>query len=123
MKQTINTESVLLLKSKSSSNHYFRHDGGIVLVPENIAQRWDDIDSVDIDEVKYSKRTDENGNLIDEDWSRMEVVGIKDTNLTLSKKTKRLNAATAYAKAKNESLKMEDLAPSVKSELETLLAF
>jgi hypothetical protein len=120
MSQKIQTENVLLRKS-GKGNYYFRHDGQIVLVNETVASKWDTLDSVTIDEVQYTKRTDESGNLVDEDWSRMEVTGKDDFALTMKKKTMRLEAATQYARAKNESLKVSDLEPSVKAELEELL--
>src|SRR5690349_1699738 len=116
----ITTESVMLKKSKSG-NYYFRNGNGIVIVDQNVAARWDDLDSVTTQMVKYEKRMNEQGQLVDDPWEREEVVSIEDTTRKIAKKTRRLEVATAYAKALDASLKVSDLGDVAKKELEALL--
>lgn len=123
MKQTINTENFMLQTSQAGNSFFKTEDGKVVIVNKAIAAKWESLDEVTINEVHYEKRRNrETNELIDEPWSRLEVVAIKDVNSTISKRTKRLEAANAYAKAKDASLKMTDLSPSVVKELEALLA-
>jgi UDP-2,3-diacylglucosamine pyrophosphatase LpxH len=129
--ETIQTTDVMIVKSKNSDNFYFRHGNGIIVVPPNIAGKWDTIDSVNIDEVHYEKqKNQETGVLEDKPWSRMEVVGLNSTEVKLAKATRNLQlkeqyqvAATKFVKAKNEALKVTDLSAELKAELTELLNF
>jgi len=125
----IRTEDFILQLSRSG-NYYIvdPETGQNVMVAKTVAERWDDLDTVTVGERKFTKQTDNNpdspthGQLIDKDWSRMEIVGKGSVSATYGKKTRNLKAVVEYQKVKKELLEAEELSAEAKQEIEAALA-
>jgi hypothetical protein len=66
---------------KVSGNPYFKcvvtegADAVTIMIPEDIAEAWDDVLTLEIAKVKHTQRT-VNGELVEEVWYRDEIIGL-----------------------------------------------
>ncbi len=126
----IRTEDFILQLSKSG-NHYIvdPETGENVMVAKTVAAQWDDLDSVTVGLRKFTKQTDNDPNsptynqLIDKDWSRMEIVGKGSVSATYGKKTRNLKAVVEYQTVKRQLIEAENLSAEAKEEIEAVLKY
>lgn len=125
LKGKINTEDFILQLSKNGNNYIVDPETGEnVMVSKSVAAAWDDLDTVTVGERKFTKRTDEDGNLVDEEWSRLEIVGKGSIAKTHEKKTRNLKAVGDYYKARKAVLsEIEELGEETKKEINKVLGF
>jgi hypothetical protein len=135
-RQTIRTEDYILFESKSTPGNFYivmeneKGEQVNVMVQKSIAARWEELDSVGIGERHFTQRRNEQGELVAEPWSRLEIFEIKDSIASANKQARKfqaktivLKAASEYNTARKAALEADELSPELKTELEGMLKF
>jgi hypothetical protein len=128
--EKLSVVNINLKKAKESGNFYFRHGSSIVIVDALVAAKWDDLDTVHIDTVKYEKSRNESGELVDQPWERLEVVGFTNPIAGIAKKTRVMEAKDkfqtvflSYQSNRQKAVKEANLSAEAVKELEDALNF